>query len=155
MKKQLHNGKRRRTPDPTRESEEKKGPKGRDDTEELKGAEKTEKPETSAEPERKEPEASAEPERKEPETSAEPERKEPEASAEPEDKEPEAAGDLEFDEEMVEHLRVQTSLIEEREVSREETIEMLRRVMRQHSMAAEKRRDYVVRFLKEKEENPP
>jgi hypothetical protein len=69
--------------------------------------------------------------------------------------EPEAAEELEFDEVMVEHLRVQTSLLEEREVSREETIEMLRRVMRQHSMAPEMRRDYILRYLKEKEENPP
>jgi len=74
----------------------------------------------------------------------------------PEDKEADEAADLEFDEGMVEHLRVQTSLIEEREVTREETIEMLKRVMRQRSMAAETRRDYVVRTLKEKEkENPP
>ena len=77
------------------------------------------------------------------------------ASAEGEDKDSEATEDLEFDEEMVEQVRVQTSLIEERAVSREETIEMLGRVMRQHSLAPEKRRDYVVRYLKEKEENPP
>lgn len=76
-----------------------------------------------------------------------------EASVEPEGKE--AEEELEFDEDMVEHLRVQTSLLEEREVSREETIEMLKRVMRQHSLASEKRRDYIVRYLKEKEENPP
>lgn len=76
------------------------------------------------------------------------------AGAETEEKGAEAA-DLQFDEEMVAHLQMQTSLIEEREVSREETIEMLKRVMRQHSMAAENRRDYVMRFLKEQDENPP
>jgi hypothetical protein len=120
MKKKQQNGKRRRTPDRTEESEEKKGPKETDDTEELKRTEKTEEPEASAEPEGKE-----------------------------------AEEELDFDEDMVEHLRVQTSLLEEREVSREETIEMLKRVMRQHSLASEKRRDYIVRYLKEKEENPP
>lgn len=84
------------------------------------------------------------------------ETQETQASA-PQDKDLEAtAEDLEFDEDMVEQVRVQTSLLEGRELSREETIEMLKRVMRQHSLAPERRRDYVLRYLKEKEEeNPP
>ena len=94
---------------------------------------------------------------KKPSTAPEPSEnpQEPEPSAEPEDKESEAARQLEFDEEMVEQVRTQTSLIEGREVSREETIEMLKRVMRQHSFASERRRDYVVRFLREEEEKKP
>jgi hypothetical protein len=42
-----------------------------------------------------------------------------------------------------------TSLIEGRGMSRDEVLEMLRRVMRQHSLVRERRIDYVVRFLKE------
>jgi len=79
----------------------------------------------------------------------------PEGNSELNDKDPESAEGLPFDEEIVEHIRLQTSLIEGREVSLEETREMLQRVLRQHSLAPEKRRDYVVRYLKEKEENPP
>jgi hypothetical protein len=60
--------------------------------------------------------------------------------------------DIEFDDGMVEHIRMQTSLLEEREVSREETIAMLKRVLRQHSLGREKRMDYILRHLKE---NPP
>lgn len=134
MKKKQHNGNRSKTPDPTAESEQKKEPKETDDTEELKESEKTEKAEELKGTEKTE---------------------KTEANAEHAGSDSEGTEELEFDEEMVEQVRVQTSLIEEREVSREETIEMLRRVMRQRSMAEEKRRDYVVRFLKEKEENPP
>ena len=50
---------------------------------------------------------------------------------------------------VVEHVRVVTSLIEGRRVGRDEILEMLRRVMRQHSIARERRVDYVVRTLKE------
>jgi len=50
---------------------------------------------------------------------------------------------------VVEHVRVVTSLIEGRRVGRDEILEMLRRVMRQHSFAPERRLDYVVRTLKE------
>jgi hypothetical protein len=70
-------------------------------------------------------------------------------SAAPEISVPESA-DLEFDPGMVEHLRMATSLIEGRTVTREEVLQMLRRVMRQHSFAREKRIDYVLRKLKEK-----
>ena len=60
--------------------------------------------------------------------------------------------DGEFDGGMVEYLRVTTRLIEGRAVSREEVLEMLRRVVRQHSFAGERRIDYVLRYLKE---HPP
>lgn len=66
-----------------------------------------------------------------------------------------AAADLEFDRDLLRQIQLQTSLIEGRKVSREETLRMLNRIVRQHSLAAERRLDYVVRFLKEKEENPP
>ena len=51
------------------------------------------------------------------------------------------------------YIRAVTSLIEGRRVSRDEILEMLRLAMRQHSLARERRLDYVVRALKE--ENPP
>lgn len=50
---------------------------------------------------------------------------------------------------MLEYLRVAVGLIEGRRVSREEIVEMLRRAMRQRSLARERRLDYVVRTLKE------
>lgn len=67
---------------------------------------------------------------------------------------PEADGDLslDFDAGMVEHVRMVTSLIEGRRVSREEILQMLKRTLRQHRIGREKRIDYLVRFLKE---NPP
>ena len=67
---------------------------------------------------------------------------------------PEAGGDLnlDFDAGMVEHVRMVTSLIEGRRVSREEIVQMLKRTLRQHRMGREKRIDYIVRFLKA---NPP
>lgn len=83
-----------------------------------------------------------------------PQQSKPTTQSEEATKAPEAARE-EFDEDMVEHLRVQTSLLEEREVSREEILELLGRLMRQHSIAPESRRDYVMRTLKEREENPP
>jgi hypothetical protein len=70
-----------------------------------------------------------------------------------EDREDERVGaaveDLEFDKGVVEHIESVTSLIEGRGMSRDEVLEMLRRVMRQHSLVRERRIDYVVRFLKE------
>ena len=73
----------------------------------------------------------------------------PPESAVPESAVPESA-DLDFDPGMVEHLRMATSLIEGRRVTRDEVLQMLRRVMRQHSFAREKRIEYVLRNLKEK-----
>jgi len=54
---------------------------------------------------------------------------------------PEESG---FDVGMVGYLGVVTSLIEGRRVEEKEVLEMLTRVMRQHSMARQKRMDYVV-----------
>jgi hypothetical protein len=58
----------------------------------------------------------------------------------------------EFDAGMVKYVHMVTSLIEGREVSRDEILQMLRRVMRQHSLNTERRIDYSLRHLKE---NPP
>lgn len=52
-------------------------------------------------------------------------------------------------EEMVEHVRMVTSLIEGRKVSREEILQMLVRAVRQHSIGRERRVDYIVRYMKE------
>lgn len=60
----------------------------------------------------------------------------------------EAQGDP-CSEEMVAHVRMVTSLIEGRKVSREEILQMLERAMRQHSIGRERRIDYVMRTLKE------
>ena len=57
-----------------------------------------------------------------------------------------------FDAGMVSYLRMVTSLIEGRSVSRDEVQKMLTRVMRQHSMARRRRMDYLVWFLNK---NPP
>lgn len=46
-------------------------------------------------------------------------------------------GEPVFDEDMVEHIQLVTGLIEGREVSREEVIEMLTRKRRQHSIGEE------------------
>ncbi len=48
---------------------------------------------------------------------------------------------------LVEHVRMVTSLIEEREVSLKEILEMLTNVLRQHSIGRRKRIDYIVRYL--------
>jgi len=55
-----------------------------------------------------------------------------------------------FDVGMVEHVRVVTSLIEGREVSREEIREMLERTVRQHSIGRERRIEYVLRSIEKK-----
>ena len=54
-----------------------------------------------------------------------------------------------WNEQMVTHVRMVTSLIEGRQVSREEILQMLERAMRQHSIGRERRIDYVVRSLME------
>lgn len=58
--------------------------------------------------------------------------------------------DLKLNVPLVQYLRLATSLIEGRAVSRDEILEMLRRAVRQRSFARERRIDYVVRILKEK-----
>jgi hypothetical protein len=65
----------------------------------------------------------------------------------------EAGRDLEldgcrFDADMVGYVRMVTSLIEGRRVSKREILEMLARAVRQHSMARGRRMDYVLRYLK-------
>jgi len=57
-----------------------------------------------------------------------------------------------FDASVVDYVRLATCLIEGRRVSREEIVEMLERTMRQHSIAREKRMDYILRRL---EKRPP
>ena len=53
---------------------------------------------------------------------------------------------------LVEHVRVVVSLIEGREVSREEILEMLAKVLRQQGMARRRKIDQAVSWLNE---NPP
>ena len=52
-----------------------------------------------------------------------------------------------WDAPLMEHVRMVTSLIEGREVSLEETLKMLSRVLRQHTIGRVKRIDYIVRCL--------
>ena len=54
-----------------------------------------------------------------------------------------------YNEEMVAHVRMVTSLIEGRKVSWEEILQMLERAVRQHSIGRERRVDYIVRHMKE------
>lgn len=67
------------------------------------------------------------------------------------DKRPEIEGPApHFNATIVTYVRTVVSLIEGRAVSREEIVRMLVRVVRQHRMARERRRDYVVRYLNER-----
>ena len=52
-----------------------------------------------------------------------------------------------FDPHMVSYLRMVTSLIEDRRLSRDEILEMLARILRQHSMARRNGTDYFVWYL--------
>ncbi len=61
-------------------------------------------------------------------------------------------GEAEWDEPIVEYVRMVTGLIEGRRVSRKEILAMLRKVMRQHSLGRRRRVDYIVMELKK---NPP
>jgi hypothetical protein len=71
---------------------------------------------------------------------------------------PEEAGtsianeEIQFDAGMVKYVQLVTSLIEGRRVSRDEILQMLRRVMRQRSLDTDRQIDYGLRHLKE---NPP
>lgn len=56
----------------------------------------------------------------------------------------------EIDTRLVSYLCVVVSLIEGRKVSHEEITDLIRRAVRQHSLARERRIDYVLRTLKEK-----
>jgi len=62
---------------------------------------------------------------------------------------------VEFDPGIVSYIRVVISLLEGRQVYREEILEMLARTRRQRSFAREKRVDYVLRRLAEEPEKPP
>jgi hypothetical protein len=53
---------------------------------------------------------------------------------------------------MLEYLRMLVSLIEARSVSRAEILEMLQRVLRQHSLGRRRRIDHAVNWL---QEHPP
>lgn len=55
---------------------------------------------------------------------------------------------MRFDMVIVGYVRMVTSLIERRRVSEEEIIEMLVRMLRQHSIARRRRIDYVLAYLK-------
>jgi hypothetical protein len=80
----------------------------------------------------------------------------PELGEESQTKTPSAeGGGSEFDPGVVKHVRVVTSLIEGRQVSQDEVLEMLTRAVRQHSLAREMPIDYVLRALKENPEKPP
>jgi len=50
---------------------------------------------------------------------------------------------------IVDYVRMVTSLIEGRRVSRQEILEMLIRALRQHSIVRRRRVDYVLAYLKE------
>jgi hypothetical protein len=69
---------------------------------------------------------------------------------------PEEAGtsmsneEMQFDAGMVTYVQLVTSLIESRQVSRDEILQMLRRVMRQRSLDTDRRIDYRLRHLNEK-----
>jgi hypothetical protein len=65
---------------------------------------------------------------------------------------PPAEAPLPWPRTMVEYVRMVTSLIEERSVSSEEVVEMLRRVLRQHSMVRMRHIDKMVASLNE---HPP
>lgn len=52
------------------------------------------------------------------------------------------------DAETISYVRSVTSLVEGRQVSRQEIEEMLERVMRQHSLEIGKRKDYILQNLK-------
>jgi hypothetical protein len=60
--------------------------------------------------------------------------------------------DLGFDEGMVDYLEMAISLIEGREVSRNEILELLTKTMRQRSLDTESRIEYILRNLRQ---NPP
>ena len=62
---------------------------------------------------------------------------------------------LEFAPGIVAYIRMVISLLEGRDVHREEILEMLARTRRQHSFAREKRIDYVLRRLGQEPEKPP
>ena len=69
------------------------------------------------------------------------EKREPERTSLP------GSGKGEWDAGIVAHVRMVTSLIEARRVSRDEILKMLARALRQHSLGRVRRIDYIVRQL--------
>ena len=57
--------------------------------------------------------------------------------------------EIRWDAGIVDYVRMVTSLIEGRRVSRQEILEMLIRALRQHSIVRRRRVDYVLAYLKE------
>jgi hypothetical protein len=57
--------------------------------------------------------------------------------------------EIRWDAGIVDYVRMVTSVIEGRPVSRREILEMLVRAMRQHSIVRRRRMDYVLAYLKE------
>jgi hypothetical protein len=51
---------------------------------------------------------------------------------------------------LLEHIRMVTSLIEEREVSMEEILSMLTDILRQHSIGKKTNMDYIIELLNKK-----
>lgn len=76
---------------------------------------------------------------------------EPEPKSKPESApSPESEPELGLSEEIIEHVRVVTSLIEGRRVSREEVLEMLAKILRQHRMDRWRKIDQALWRLNEK-----
>lgn len=71
---------------------------------------------------------------------------------EPDSEKQPAADEGKWNAPIVEHVRMVTSIIEEREVSLDEILKMLSKVLRQHSIGRRKRIDYIVKYLNK---NPP
>lgn len=71
----------------------------------------------------------------------------PEQEEKPSEKEMGKLDGSGFDAHMVSYLCMVTTLIEGRRVRCDEIVEMLARILRQHSMARRKRRDYIVWYL--------
>ncbi len=68
---------------------------------------------------------------------------------------PPAESEHQFPPRIVGYVRMVISLLEKRNVSRLEILEMLARTRRQHSLARQRRIDYVLRRLSEEPEKPP
>lgn len=66
---------------------------------------------------------------------------------EPDSEKQPAADEGKWNAPIVEHVRMVTSLIEERKVRLDEILKMLAKVLRQHSIGRGKRIDYIVRYL--------
>jgi hypothetical protein len=79
----------------------------------------------------------------------------PESGATPVGSGPAEVERIEVASSMVRYIRAVVSLIEGRSVGRDEVLEMLERTERQHSLARERRTEYVLRRFEEEPEKPP